>query len=591
MNKKLRIVCLVLAVLMLFVSCNGKNGATTSSDIIGGNTNNSSSSTDNATSSDSTSDETPSGETPNITPDAGNEGVETERKLVGNAYTSGFPIVKDKIELTVMAEKTSMHGEFDTMAFSKEYEKKTNIKINWELFSTSDRNNKASLALMSGNPPDVMCMIDGLSATDIITYGGQDMLVPIEDMLSQWAPNVKLALEQNSVAKKSVTTPDGHIYSVPLIHSVDDHTIFPEKMYINKTWLENLVLPMPTTYSELLNVLRQFKNGDPNGNGQKDEIPIATSLFNVMLAGAPQGLAWDWTTDRMYVDSNNKIGYFMATEAYRDSIKFYKTLYSEGLCDKNVLEGKATVAGKARTGKVGVFTAVAGTTTLSEKELKNYTMLPALKSTADSKQTVWARQREKIYPFAFVITASALKDKNKSKVEAALRWVDYFFTTEGYVFEQYGSASSGFYKKLSNGKLEILPKKTDSDRYKIAPGYVLPSWYTLAAKNVWAEKDASKMTEADKFFRDIDEGMSNSLYRPLIQSKFIPHLFFTKVQSAKLNTLADPIHSYAYNTGLAFVKGDMNIDTGWNDYLAELKRLGVEEFVSIYQSAYNSYNG
>ena len=516
--------------------------------------------------------------------DAGNAGVTTERKLEGNLYTSGFPIADKTVTLRIMVEKSSLHSDFNTMAFTKKYEQDTNIKIQWDVYSTADRVNKKTLALNSGSMPDVMCMLDAFSSADIVDNASKGLILPIDDKLAKWAPNIKKAIDTNADAKKAVTAPDGHIYSVPLVQSVPGHDDFPNKILINKSWLNNLGLQMPTTYAEMINVLQQFKDGDPNGNGIKDEIPMAIPGFDPMFAGAPQGVAWSWNKDRMYVDATGKVSYFMASDAYRDSLKFFKTLYAQNLIDKNVFEGVNSVESKAATGRVGVYTALAGVTSLPEKELANYELMPVLKATPDSKPTVLDAQTKKISPFAFVITAAAAKDQ---KVEAALRWVDYFFTTDGYIMEQYGPVTGGYYKKTADGKIDKLGNKTDADRYKVAPGYVLPSWYTLACRDIWVKKPESQMTAAEKFFQNIDEGQSEQYYRPLVQTYYIPYLFFDKVGAATLVSKADGVHSAAYNDGLSFVKGDSNIDTGWNDYLDNLKRLGVDDMVAVYQNAYN----
>ncbi|MHB1454408.1 MAG: extracellular solute-binding protein [Saccharofermentanales bacterium] len=531
----------------------------------------------------STAGSTDSTGTSSYAGDSGNEGVSRDNTVDGNLNTSGFPIAKTQMSLRIMAEKTSMHSDFNTMDFFVKYEKMTNIKIVWDIYSTSERITKKTLAFASGNPPDVMCMLDAFSSADIVDLAAQSAILPIGDLLSKWAPNVKKALDTNASAKKSVTALDGKIYSVPYIVSVPGHDDFLSKVFINTTWLDNLGLQMPTTYDELLGVLRQFKNGDPNANGQPDEIPIAIPAFDPMFAGAPKGISWSCKNDRMYVDSTGTVNYFMASTAYRDSLKFFKTLYSENLADKNVFEGKTTVEARASTGRVGVFTTFAGILALPERELKNYEILPPIKATATSKPTVMSSP--KLMPFAFVVTAAA---KSGQKMEAALRWVDYFFTTDGFIVEQYGFPSGGYYKKLANGKLQILPGKTDTMRYKVAPGYVLPSWSTLACKDAWQVKAEADMTEADKFFKNVDEGQTNQYYRPLIQPYSIHTLYFAKTDSALLVSKMDGIHSAAYNDGLSFVRGDANIDTGWNEYIENLKRLGLENIVSIYQKSYTA---
>lgn len=45
-------------------------------------------------------------------------------------------------------------------------------------------------------------------------------------------------------------------------------------MWIYKPWLEKLNLSEPKTLDEFYNVLKAFKEKDPNGNGLADEIPF-----------------------------------------------------------------------------------------------------------------------------------------------------------------------------------------------------------------------------------------------------------------------------------------------------------------------------
>jgi putative aldouronate transport system substrate-binding protein len=50
------------------------------------------------------------------------------------------------------------------------------------------------------------------------------------------------------------------------------------KLWINIDFLEAVGKPMPNTTDELLDVLRAFRDDDPNGNGEKDEIPMIAAM-------------------------------------------------------------------------------------------------------------------------------------------------------------------------------------------------------------------------------------------------------------------------------------------------------------------------
>ena len=105
----------------------------------------------------------------------------------------------------------------------------------------------------------------------ILDYGTQGVLVPLEDMIPTYAPNVALLMQQKPAFKSLITAPDGHIYALATGAAAPWSDI-SWHLHINNDWLERLGLEMPTTTDEFYEVLLAFKNSDPNGNGDADEI-------------------------------------------------------------------------------------------------------------------------------------------------------------------------------------------------------------------------------------------------------------------------------------------------------------------------------
>src|SRR5699024_315051 len=74
--------------------------------------------------------------------------------------------------------------------------------------------------------------------------------------------------------KEAITAPDGNIYALPQVNECY-HCSYSQKLWIYQPWLDELGLEMPTTTDEFYEVLKAFKEDDPNGNGKADEIPLA----------------------------------------------------------------------------------------------------------------------------------------------------------------------------------------------------------------------------------------------------------------------------------------------------------------------------
>lgn len=104
-----------------------------------------------------------------------------------------------------------------------------------------------------------------------VFQGGWDKykqaIIPLNDLLDKYGPDIKKAWDAD--AWKLMTDKDGKIWGIPRII-----TTAPFPLWVRADWLQKLNLPMPKTLDEFENVLKAFKERDPNGNGKDDTIPL-----------------------------------------------------------------------------------------------------------------------------------------------------------------------------------------------------------------------------------------------------------------------------------------------------------------------------
>src|SRR5690606_435265 len=128
------------------------------------------------------------------------------------------------------------------------------------------------LAFATGDLPDIF--LSGLTAADEQVFGPQGLLLPLNDLMEQYAPKAVELFDMYENTRKTFTFEDGSIYVSPyFIGATRDY--FASNTHFNKPWLDNLGLPMPANLDELYTVLKAFKEQDPNGNGIQDEIPLS----------------------------------------------------------------------------------------------------------------------------------------------------------------------------------------------------------------------------------------------------------------------------------------------------------------------------
>ena len=70
-----------------------------------------------------------------------------------------------------------------------------------------------NLALNSGNYAEVLFGTN-LTRDQQVKYGSQGILLPLEDLIDRYCPNIQTMFEENDGVRASMTAPDGHIYAL-----------------------------------------------------------------------------------------------------------------------------------------------------------------------------------------------------------------------------------------------------------------------------------------------------------------------------------------------------------------------------------------
>lgn len=190
-----------------------------------------------------------------------------------------FPISKEKITLTIGVEQNQNVQDWETNALTKELEEKANVDLKFEIFPAADAASKISARIASQTKlPDILA----LGTTSLEPYIDTGIFQRTTDYYND--PNMAYYFnqrlesnpEQKEFLMQNAKSPDGEIYGI-FRYSPEIGNEYPNRMWINKTWLDKLGLPIPTTTEEYYNTLKAFVEQDPNGNGQKDEIGLIGS--------------------------------------------------------------------------------------------------------------------------------------------------------------------------------------------------------------------------------------------------------------------------------------------------------------------------
>ncbi|WP_179393984.1 sugar ABC transporter substrate-binding protein [Lacticaseibacillus absianus] len=458
--------------------------------------------------------------------------------------------------------------------FVAKSEKQAGIKVKWDTYLNADWGDKKSVVMSGGDLPDAfwgdICLSDAEIAKN------QDSFIPLEKYIEKDMPNLQRAFEKDPKLKAMVTSPDGHIYSLPKKSPM--RPTITNQLFINKTWLDKLNLEMPTTYTEFINVLTAFKNNDPNGNGKADEIPYGAGNDDAILNFIqPFGITSPNPAAQNMVMQNNKPVYQPTTTNYKKGIAWMADAYKKGLIDPQIFtedasQGQAKV--QAKTPIVGV---AAGWTAdaIFGANAKQYVALPPLKG-PDGKRYVnsdpdhWNYSRNEL-----MVTTHA---KNVDKL---MKWADKYYTNDATIQTYYGSFGVGT-KKLDNGDVEVLtpPEGQSSDIFAwtnsfrdFGPKYSDPS-FDAKVKLPASNGDYEKLQLDKQYKQYARPAFPNVTFSP-------EELQTTSQQYTDISTFVTTQSSQWVTKG--------GVDAGWDSYISKLNQMGLKDFVKIQKKAYDRY--
>ena len=491
------------------------------------------------------------------------------KNLEGNTYLSGFPIVKKKESLRIMAiTRASDIGDTNKSQFTKTYSKMTNIDIKFDLVNDELMSQRKTLALQSGNLPDIFARGCKITDQDVQQYGAEGVFVEItKDMLKKYAPNIYKFYNDYHLWDLVKTT-NGKMYSIA--GGTQDFNYDQHYLWVNKTWLHKLGISMPRTMNDFYNMLKAFKSQDPNGNGQADEIPYATwssGGFFTQPWGVSAGI---------FVAPNGKVTYGGATDNLKNCATFWNKVYKENLVDKNTIDNWAGDNAAFKTliasGKVGAFF-WSDTGNQSKELAKQYEICPWPTSGEDNGEyyPVYTNVMNNFYPDAFFIT------KKCKNVPAALRFLDYLYTNDGYMLSCYGTP--GYLYTKENDTTYKSTGKTASSSDLLGPKWTVTGRYFLVGATYQTEKShtSEQRKAADKVMADRVKKYNQKTMSNAFQSK-------TEVKSInQYRTYFDSMsHTY-----IEYVKGSKNLTSDWTTMANELNKKGLSKYLSAWQTYYD----
>lgn len=378
---------------------------------------------------------------------------ETPSELEGSAeetvssleseYVSPFPL-SEPATLTAWAMwipgiEQYVSSPMDTAVF-QEMQKRTNVTIEMSLASSPETAmTEINLLIASGDYPDLINNLQGYYSAGLDSAIEQEVIVNIGDY-EDLMPHYFEKLNERD-ALEDATTEDGNIGVVYQV-SMGSDTI-QSGLTLRQDWMEELGAEAPATYEELHDLLMQFKS--------KYEI---TQPLYVPKSGAPDTFFDGLGTELNYV-MNNEMGsapwnyvdtgdglevvFGFTDDSYYDVLELMNNWFKDGLFNADYLNNNYNVDAENLTS--GEFACLYATEqTLNAGNTFQEHMWAAYPNVSmDGEKIVKANQETSaIAAQGYSITTTC------EDIELAAQWLDYQFTDESFLLNNYGIEGQSF---------------------------------------------------------------------------------------------------------------------------------------------------
>jgi len=495
-------------------------------------------------------------------------------------------ICKETVELEIMTVGNGNVQDYYTNKYTKEIEKKGNVKLKFNLLTAADYEQKINLTLSSGiDLPDVL--IRSISDVSAATYGDSGVLIPLnkyyENSSEYLVPQAKKLLEETGFdIFKYITMTDGNIYTIPQYNESLINE-FSTIMWIYKPWLDKLGMEVPTNLEELETVLQAFKDNDMNGNGKMDEIPMMDDGANKALVDILQTYIQTGEDD-LVIKEDGTLDYAYVTDEYKEFLKYMRNITEKGLYDKTSFSQDDSVLKTLLNGeevRVGVF---------------SYLSLSILSAAQDRKlEYVPMKIMNNNVSVLFKKTLPTNRyfiTKECEHPEVAFRIGDYMCSPEMTKWSKYGEPG-----------VDWVPASEDAESLYDFLGYKA----TMEPVLVWGSRQNSHWQNNVPGFRtrELDfiatatndnslRAKANAielLYDQYPEEGTIVNKIVYSIDELDERGVIQPqILSYVKQMRYKFIVGEVDIDKGWDSYIKELKAMNMDRLLEISQTAYDRMN-
>lgn len=509
--------------------------------------------------------------------------------------TLKFPLA-EKATLTGMTSyPVNTESNPNNRTIFKRMQEKTNVEIEWTAIQGDQWGDKITLAMANLDTLPDFIFSAGFGDNDLLRYAEQGVIIPLEEYIDAYMPNLKAVFEKAPEYKKMCMDTEGHIWVLPWIEQLGAEKTAIQTVgdmsFINKKWLDFLGLEIPTTVDEFEQVLIAFRDHaselQAEFNIDGSIIPMSFIINDgdqdpaILINGFGEGYGDADRGRHIAVTDDKKVICAATQEGYKDGIAWLHSLYEQDLIDPEAFtQVWSTYVAKGKSGRYGVCFSwdVANIDNLTD-----WVPLPAL--TADVRNIT---PQNGSFTSGFdrgrcVVTAVA---KNPALVCA---WLDQ-------MYDPFQSPQNNWGTYGEDDEFDIFELGTNADGAEMLKHAPLGDASPVEVRE--AESVGGPLAILDEYYGVYVTCPDDAQYRldwikdyytPDMNTKYVfPNVFMSQEDTEELSNLQADITKTINAKKADWIMNGFT-DADWDEYVKSLDAYGLSDMLAIFQKYLDAY--
>ena len=521
----------------------------------------------------------------------GNSASNADKVDVSNL---SFPL-DEKVTITGMTSyPVGTEEEPNNRTIFKRLEEDTNVHVEWTAISSDQWGDKISLNMANVNTLTDFVFNAGFSDSDLLRYADQGVIIPVEDYIDEYMPNLSSVFEKYPEYRTMCEDENGHIWALPWIEQLGSEktaiqTVGNNMTFINQKWLDFLGLETPTTVDEFEQVLLAFQEHSSElqkeFNIDGDIIPMSCIVNdqdpNLLINGFGDGIGDVDMGQHIAVNDDGKVVCTATTDGFRDGVEWLHKLYSEGLIDPECFtQDWSTYVAKGKSHRYGVCFSW---DVANIDNIQDYVPLAALKA-----DTVSVTPQNGSFTSGFdrgrcVVTSVC------SNPALVCAWLDQ-------MYDPFQSPQNNWGTYGEDDDFDIFELSENADGEPMLKHAALGDASPVEVRE--AECVGGPLAILDEYYDVYVTCPDDAQYRldwikdyytDDMHCKYVyPKVFMSADDTEQLSTIQTDLVSYLNSSKAEFIRDGIT-DATWQSYLDQVDSYGLDQYLEIYQKYFDDF--